>query len=158
MGGIGGLSLDGIAWPGALWEMAAWCYSYLSWSTGQHLRQNRRGASPTAARAVGFRVRSGALFFCEPAGVLVGRWMRHYCSWYLISPRPASVVEGEISLVPLCVRIKATSAPAERGVLAWSTAARLSAHAHASTAAVLGAWRTATRSPCEREAWREREC
>lgn len=30
------------------------CYSYLSWSTGQHLRQNKRGALPTAAPAVGF--------------------------------------------------------------------------------------------------------
>lgn len=39
------------------------CYSYLSWSTGQDWRQNKRGASTHSRERRGVRVRSGALFF-----------------------------------------------------------------------------------------------
>lgn len=101
MGDLGGLSLSRVAWPAALWEMATWCYSYLSWSTGQHLRQNKRGASPTAARPWG---RACDLELCSAArrdacwldaGCVIVR-----CSLSRRSPRPANAAgDAEIRVV-----------------------------------------------------------
>lgn len=94
-GEVGSPTADCGPWTAGFMGWSVLYYCYLSWSTGQHLRRNKRGASRTAARPP-----------CEGRGVGVGYW-----SFVLVRRAWVTVRHGWRRLISPCALGEGAGAP-----------------------------------------------